>query len=143
MAKRKLSAEQRRELRAWLTKAVKSGRLTPEIIKDAAGKYGISPITARWYLKSLNGAGTRGRRRSIRSSRNGLSTRSNGALEDRVQEALVKARAAKRLLPRWKKLVAREVELRRLVRKVGRQLTRTSRKAKTLGGRIAELTRKA
>jgi transposase len=141
MAKRKLSADQRRELRAWLTKAVDGGRPTPEIIKDAASKYGISPITARWYLKSLNGSGARARRRPTKSSRNGVSARSNGALEVIVQDALVKAREAKRLLPRWQKLVAREVELRRLVKKVGVQLTRTSRKAKTLGGRIAELTR--
>src|SRR5688572_12550016 len=65
MAKRKLSPEQRTKLRAELAEAVKAKRKTPEVLEEISKKYGITTITARWYLNSLDGkprrkAGRRG-----------------------------------------------------------------------------------
>lgn len=144
MAKRKLSAEQRRELRAELKKALDAGKPTPEILKETSAKYGISTITARWYLSSLregkpsNGS-SKARRGRPRGSRNRVASARDGELQTLAAEKLKKAKKAARLVPRWKRLVAREKELQKIQRTVTKQLQRVSGKAKGLKSRISEL----
>lgn len=137
MAKRKLSAEQRHDLRAELKKALKADKATPQVLKDASAKYGISTITARWYLNKLREAkpsngSTKARRGRPKGSRNRVSSNGNGELQTLANEALKKARKATRLVPRWKRLVAREKELEKSQRTVTRQLKRVSGQAKAM-----------
>ncbi len=52
MAKRKLTAEQREELRKMIARDTALGRSAGEIVKELSEKYGITTVSARWYLKS-------------------------------------------------------------------------------------------
>lgn len=132
MAKRKLSSEQRAELRADLKKAAGGDRKTADVLRDVAKKYGITTITARWYLNSLDGVkrGKRGRKPG-RPSGNG-----DAGLLKLVEEQARSAQEARRLVPRWRKLVVRESELRRQANSVQRKLDATRRRAVALRKRI-------
>lgn len=136
MAKRKLSSEQRAELRADLKKAVGGDRKTADVLRDVAKKYGITTITARWYLNSLDGVkrGKRGRKPGRPAGGNG-----DAGLLKLVEEQARSAQEARRLVPRWRKLVVREAELRRLANRVQRKLDATSRRAVVLRRRIDAL----
>lgn len=138
MAKRKLSSEQRAELRADLKKAVGAGQKTADVLRDVAKKYGITTITARWYLKSIDGVKSpRGERRGRKPGR----PPGNGdtGLLKLVEEQHRNAREARRLVPRWQRLVGREALLRRQATQVQRRLDATSRRAVALRKRIDAL----
>lgn len=137
MAKRKLSSEQRAELRAELKKAIGAGRKTADVLRDVAKNYGITTITARWYLKSIDGVkGARGRRG--RKPGRPPGTGDSGLLR-LVEERHRDAREARKLVPRWQKLVSRETLLRRQAGRVRRRLDATRRRALALRKRIDAL----
>lgn len=146
MAKRKLSAEQRVELRSELKKALEAGKPTPEILKEASAKYGISTITARWYLNSLrerkpsNGS-TKARRGRPRGSRNRAGSIRHGDLQTLAAEKLKEARKAARLLPRYKRLLAREKEMEKDHRSLTKKLERVRGKRKAYETTLNELVR--
>jgi hypothetical protein len=139
MAKRKLSSDQRAELRSDLKKGAASGQKTADLLREVAKKYGITTITARWYLKSLDGrAKGRGARRGRRPGRppgSGSAT----TLVKLVEAQSRNAQEARRLVPRWQKLVSREAELRRQASRVERKLAATSKRAGALRRRIDAL----
>jgi hypothetical protein len=143
MAKRKLSSEQRAELRADLKKGVTGGQKVADLLRDVAKKYGITTITARWYLKSIDGAPRRARggKRGRRPGRPPGS--SNGAspagLVKRVEEQARAAKEARRLVPRWQRLVSREAALRQASVRIQRKLAATSKRAGVLRKRIDAL----
>ena len=152
MAKRKLSSEQRAELRQEMAKALEAGQKPADILNETAKKYGITTITARWYLKSLDGskgkrAGKARRGRPPGSGRGagrrgrppGRDAGLSGMVEAVQAEGLKKAKAAQRLFARWQSLLTKEGALRRIERKVGRQLARLERQTKSLGRRISRL----
>lgn len=150
MAKRKLSSEQRVELREEMKKAVEAGQKPAEILDATAKKYGITTITARWYLKSLDGGKSAGRGRKARRGRPPGSGRRRGrppgrpsglaGMVDAVQAgSLKKAKAAQRLFGRWQNLLTREGALRKVERKVGKQLAKLKKQTQALGDRISRL----
>ena len=61
MAKRKLSPQQRQELRKEMKRKLAAGRTRSEILKEASQKYAIAPETARYYLKQLEKSGRKPR----------------------------------------------------------------------------------
>ena len=64
MAKRKLSEKDRNGVRRMLKRGVAKRIPTSELLRSVGKKYGISPETARWYLKSLaNGKAAKASRR--------------------------------------------------------------------------------
>jgi hypothetical protein len=133
MAKRKLSGDQRAELRASLKKAMATGQKTPDVLRENAKKYGISTITVRWYLKSVNGKLRNARKGSRLARKLGRPTGSNSSnLVKLVDDQVSSAREARRLLPRWQRLVSRELTLKNLASKLERKLAATSRKASRL-----------
>lgn len=134
MAKRKLSAEQRTKLRAELADGVKAGTKTPELLEAVSKKYGITTITARWYLKSIDGAPKRRTGKGGRPPKNG-----QAALHTEALEAFERAKKAKSLVPRWQKLVDQKTELERQSKKIDRQLIRVTKKAEKLGKIISSL----
>lgn len=142
MAKRKLSESQRGTLRTALAKGLKAGRKVAELVKEAAEKYGITTITARYYLASIG----RSKKTSKRSRRRKAPELTNGALprfvkmvESKAASAAKKLREAQRLVPKWRDLVKKEHSLKSLESKVRRELTSVARKAKSLGARIRGL----
>ncbi|HEX7896799.1 MAG TPA: hypothetical protein VF950_03515 [Planctomycetota bacterium] len=135
MAKRKLSSEQRAELRAELKKAIGSGQKTADVLRDVAKKYGITTITARWYLKSIGGAPRKARGGAKRGRKPGRPS-GDGDLLKLVEEQARSAKEARKLVPRWQRLVTREASLRQLAARVQRKLDTTSRKAVALRKRI-------
>lgn len=135
MAKRKLTADQRATLRKDLAAAVKGEAKVANVLRDIAKKYGITTITARWYLNSLDGV--KKRKRGRKPGRPAGSR--NGDIAKFVEEQATKAREASRLVPRWQKLIDRESELRRLSLKLGRRLEATSKKASKLRSKIQAL----
>ena len=137
MAKRKLSPEKRAQLRVELKKAVDGGKKVADVLREVAAKYGITTITARWYLKSLDGKP----REAGRGRRPGRPPGTNGSAG--VLKAVIarteNAKAAGKLIPRWQALVDRESTLRRQALKVGRRLEAVAEKARKLRTRISDL----
>lgn len=136
MAKRKLSELQRASLRKELSSSIKAGAKTADVLRAVAKKYGISTITARWYLNSLSGTKTK---KGVRRGRPPGSRNGHANLAKVVQEQAERMKEAARLVPRWQKLVDREKELRSRSLKLGRRLEAAGRKASKLRTRIAEL----
>ena len=58
MAKRKLSPEQRTEIRSDIKTAIESGQKQADVLRDVAKKYGISTVTAGWYLRAIRAKDT-------------------------------------------------------------------------------------
>lgn len=127
MAKRKLSAKQRSELRADLKKGPQAGESNADLLRRMAKKYGITTITARWYLKSIDGslkqAGKRGR-----PAGRPLGSSSPDILLRKADEQLKRAKAAKKLAPRLTRLVAKEKKLSLLIKRASKRLEATSAK---------------
>jgi len=132
MAKRKLSPEKRAQLRVELKKAVDGGKKVADVLRDVAAKYGITTITARWYLHSLGGKSKR------KPGRPAGTSGSAGFLKD-VMARTENAKAAGKLIPRWQALVDKESALRRQALKMGRRLEAVAEKARKLRSRISDL----
>ena len=142
MAKRKLSSEQRVALRLELKAGLAGKKKQADILRAIAEKYGITTITARWYLKSLDGH-KKGRKPGRRGPGRPPGSGNVDGLVKLVEEQSRNAKAARRLVPRWQTLMSREASLKRLAAKVDRQLAATSRKATTLRKRLDALVRGA
>ena len=138
MAKRKLSSEQRAELRSDLKKAIGGERKTADVLRDVAKKYGITTITARWYLKSIDG-GARKARGAKRGRKPGRPAAGDAGLLRLVEEQARNAKEARKLVPKWQRLVSREASLRQLASRVQRKLSATSQQAVALRKRIDAL----
>lgn len=143
MAKRKLSPEKRAALREDLKKMMGGDKKTADVLREVSAKYGITTITARWYLKSIGVApkargGKRGPGRPAGSSSSGRLPKNLGQIVE-VQSA--KANEAKRLAPKWQRLIDRESDLRRQALKIERRLELVSRRAVKLERRIHDLIR--
>jgi hypothetical protein len=138
MAKRKLSSEQRAELRSDLKKAIGGERKTADVLRDVAKKYGITTITARWYLKSIDGR-PRKARGAKRGRKPGRPVGGDAGLLRLVEEQARNAKEARKLVPKWQRLVTREASLRQLASRVQRKLSATSQRAVALRKRIDAL----
>jgi hypothetical protein len=144
MAKRKLSSDQRAQLRADLKKGVAGGQKIADLLRDVAKRYGITTITARWYLKSIDGAPKRARGGARRGRRPGRPPGSSNGASDAglvklVEDQARSAKEARRLVPRWQKLVSREASLRQTATRIQRKLLATARRASALRKRIDTL----
>jgi hypothetical protein len=140
MAKRKLSSDQRAELRVELKKAIGGERKTADVLRDVAKKYGITTITARWYLKSIGGGPKKARGGAKRGRKPGRPPGGGDAGLLRLVEAQARnAKEARKLVPRWQRLVSREASLRQLASRVQRKLSTTSQRAVALRKRIDAL----
>lgn len=139
MAKRKLSTEQRSELRADLKKGRQGDESNADLLRRVADKYKITTITARWYQKSIGGtpkvkkAGKRGPGRPP-----GRRTGSNGS-PTQFMRRIQNAQEAGKLVPRWQKLVDKESDLRRQLSKLERKLETAAQRAVQFKSRIQEL----
>ena len=146
MAKRKLSSEQRTTLREDLKKGVAAKKRVADLLREVAKKYGITTITARWYLKGIDGAPKRkakgrrgpGRPPGRRPGRPAASVSVSGLVKQ-VEDQAAKSKEASKIVPRWQTLVDRGTLLRRKLLKVEARLEATSAKAGKLYSRIQEL----
>jgi hypothetical protein len=150
MAKRKLSSEQRVSLREDLKKGIAAKKKVADLLREVAKKYGITTITARWYLKSIDGAPKRKPKSKAKSGRGPgrppgrrpgrpLGSVSVSGLVKQVEDQAAKSREASKIVPRWQTLVDRETVLRRKLLKVEARLEATSAKAGKLRSQIEEL----
>jgi len=162
MAKRKLTPEQRVTIRKEIRQYLAEKKKTSELQRLIAKKYGISTITARWYLKSvrdpqpptgrqvapLKGSGSRGskKNRKAAAKRNGHA-QGNGAFHRLVagiqaiaEETFSRGREAKKLIPQWQAYVRKELTLKKLESRVRRELSVVSKKAQALHRTIRKLT---
>jgi hypothetical protein len=144
MAKRKLSPEQRIALRAELKKSIGGEQKTADVLRAVAKKYGITTITARWYLNSVDGIKKAGRRGPGRppGRKPGRPAGTNGSSSSLIKAVNIQAdnaNAAKKLVPRWQALVEKESALRLQVTKLSRRLEATSQKATKLRSMISQL----
>lgn len=140
MAKRKLSAEARAELRAYLKKTVGGKQKTADVLRDVAKKYGITTITARWYLKSVDGSKKADRRGPGHPAKRLASTNGDPyARLKRLRTEMANTKAAAKIAPRLERLAAKEDDLDRSIAKLQRSLKATSKKAKKLRNQYAKL----
>jgi hypothetical protein len=148
MAKRKLSGSQRSQLRSALAKGVKAGRAVAELVAEAAKKYGITTVSARWYLKGAGGKPKKASKRKtvsrrgtarVKIARNGVLPRFLRVVALKAAEVAERAKEAKRLFPEWRSLVKKEHHLRSVQTQVKRELTSVARRAKSLGAKIKGL----
>lgn len=148
MAKRKLTAPQRLAIRKDLAELLRKGKSKAETLSTVAKKYGVTTVTARWYLKTTKGLSpapaARKQRKALASS-NGYGL-GNGAarlvatVQAIADKAFTRASLAKKLIPRWQLYVRKEVNLRKVERAVRQQLESVARKVKTLHRQIRKLT---
>jgi hypothetical protein len=162
VAKRKLSPKQRETVRKEIRQYLAQKQKPAEIQKTVAKKYGITTITARWYLKSVRGPqspsagratpatgskrGSAGKTRKQRAQTNGHSPR-NGAVHRLVadvqaiaHETFSRAQQLKKLVPQWRAYISKEFSLRKLESRARRELRRVSNKAQALHRKIRKLT---
>src|SRR6185295_13868467 len=69
MAKRKLSLKKRQSVRKDISRLISHGKKQADILRKIATKYGIKPITARWYYKDLAKPGKKPSRLKIDTSK--------------------------------------------------------------------------
>ncbi len=165
MAKKKLSVEQREELRQELAASIKAGKSVVESVTAVAGKYGLSTVTVRWYLAKLGivPKGKRGRPAGSKTAKRGpgrpkgsgqkrgpgrpkgsgpngtLTAGMVAAVQSKAAAAIKNGRAAQKLMPRWEKLVAQEQELRRQAAALARRLAGVAAQARALGAKVQAL----
>lgn len=133
MAKRKLSAEKRAELRQDLKKGKSGGKKIADLLREVAAKFGITTITARWYLKSLDGTPTR-----RGPGRPGRLADPSARMKE-LQAQLTATKAAARLEPRLQRLAEKEAALRSDIARSQRKLNTTVKKAAKLQARMEKL----
>jgi hypothetical protein len=162
MAKRKLSPEQRITIRKEIRKYLSQKKKPADIQRVVAKKYGITTITARWYLKSVrspqvsssgrassaNGTGQSAvkKTRKETAARNGHPQHTSGVhrlianIQAIADEAFSRGRQAKKLIPLWRGYVSKQLSLKKLESRVRRELHIVSSKAKALQRKIRKLT---
>jgi hypothetical protein len=168
MAKKKLSHEQRDALRAEMAKALKDGMKTADIVRTFSEKYGLVGMTVRYYLAGVEGGkkpGKPGRPKGFKSSgrpkgsknkprkaagpkrkpgrpkgsTNGATPGFVSSAETLASAAIQRAKQAKRLIPKWRALLAREKDLLLQNSRISRLLKSISAKAKALGSKVKTL----
>lgn len=152
MAKRKLSPQQRETIRKEIRQLASQKRKQAEIIRAMAEKYKVSPITARWYYKSVVRPGRpaakppTGRRpqKVSRSPKfkpvNGASLRIVQQVQTIADKNFKRVVEAKRLIPKWQIYVRKEASLRKQQDLVTSKLKQVALKASALQRRIRALT---
>ncbi|HLY10787.1 MAG TPA: hypothetical protein VKW04_15900 [Planctomycetota bacterium] len=122
MARKKLSLAQRAAIRKEILKKLGAGASRSSIARQLGGKYGVSTVTIRWYLKTLKRSGLDGRGRlpSLRFHGPGGSLRLLDIVKHVSEDGLARALAAKKLflelqakLEESERLRRTEVEIRK------------------------------
>jgi hypothetical protein len=153
MAKRKLSPEQRETIRKEIRQLANQKKKQAEIIRTMSENYKVSPMTARWYYKSVVRPGrpaakARPGRRPNKVARspkfkpaaNGASLRMVQQVQTIADKNFKRVVEAKRLIPKWQIYVRREAFLRKQQDKVTLKLRQVTLKASELQRRIRALT---
>ena len=153
MGKRKLSLQQRQTIRKEIRQLITQKKKQSEILRAMAAKYHITPITARWYYKSLVRPGKqapkaklapRGGRKAVRRGRihstNGAALRIVQHVQTLADKSYKRVVEAKKLIPKWQVYVKKEASLRKLQGKVRSALRTIASKATALHRRIKALT---
>jgi hypothetical protein len=125
MSTRKLSVDQRAQLRGELRAALNNGSKVIDVVREAAKKYSLSEITVRYYIKSLDG------------KKNGKA--GEGSLSRLATEKYERAREARKLIASMRKAQSRALRLRRKHERLGNAVVRWEQKADGLHERIKEL----
>jgi hypothetical protein len=150
MAKRKLSLEQRQSVRQDVRQLVSQKKRQAEILRAVAKKYGITPVTARWYYNSIVRAVKPASARKAKRSRRALAYRppppAGGTalrivhqVQSIAEKNLRRVLEVKRLIPKWQSYVKKEAALRKLESKVKSDLRSISTKASALHRKIRAL----
>jgi hypothetical protein len=79
-----------------LAAGVKSGAKVTDVLRETAKKYGITTITARWYLKSIS---VKPKRKGKRMGRPPGSRNGSSDLAKVVEKLAAKTMEASRLVP--------------------------------------------
>jgi hypothetical protein len=154
MAKRKLSPQQRETVRKDIRQLVAQKKMQADVLRAIAGKYHITPITARWYYKSVVKTGKQvsqskqnvsqvtektARRPRIHVA-NGAALRIVHQVQSLADKSFRRVVEARKLIPKWQVYVKKEATLRKLEDKVRSELRMVSQKATALHRRIRSLT---
>ena len=152
MAKRKLSLQERNSIRKEIQQLISQKKKQADILRAMAKKYGIKPITARWYYQSVVGTAkgafsrkSRVLRRAVghRASNqpaNGTSLRLINQVQSIADRNFKRVLEVKRLIPKWQVYVKKEAALRKLENRVKTNLRAISTKASELHRKIRALT---
>jgi hypothetical protein len=131
VAKRKLSDRQRIAIRKEIKAMLASRVPRHEVVKALSAKYRISPISLRWHIRMLLGAG---RGSGIQSA---PFTRILNQLSDKKVKRIL---AAKKLVPELESARRHESELRGKIRDLERQLHAEENKVRLIKQRIKRLS---
>ena len=142
MAKRKLSLKQRQTIRQDIRKGLGEKKKQSELLKAMAKKYGISTITARWYLKSVVNPSPKRRtpRKSLLNRLKGASLKLVQQVQSTAKKTLKRALEVKKLIPKWQIYVRKEASLRKAESKLKKTLQVVTSKAEELHRRIRGLS---
>lgn len=156
MAKRKLSFQQRQAVRQELSKGFGAKKKTSELLQTVADKYGITTVTARWYLKSIKRpsraiASPNPKSRKPSSKRQtprkpglngfkGSSLKLVQQIQLSAEKRLKRALEVKKLLPQWQTYIKKEASLRNLEIQLKKKLRSVGIKTAALHRRIRGLS---
>jgi hypothetical protein len=153
MAKRKLSLQQRQSVRKDLRQLLARKLRQVDILRAIAKKYGITPITARWYYHSIVRPKRPASAGKAKSPRDMAHRPPQPAPEtslrvvyrvqsitEHAEKDLKRVLEAKKLIPQWRVYVEKEAALKKLESKVKTDLREVSIKASRLQRRIRALT---
>jgi hypothetical protein len=143
MARKKLSGPQRVAIRKEILKRLGAGQSRSSIGRQLAGKYGVSTVTIRWYIKSLKGNAPVAKPAPLPVVTIGRSRQSMKLLDivrNVSEEGLARALAAKKLFVQLQAKLAESEKLRRAEQGVRRSLEILMASAKRLEQKLHKLT---
>ncbi len=140
MARKKLSASQRTEIRKEILKKLGAGASRTAVSRDLSKKYGVSTVTIRWYIKSLKGTSAAPRTPSVSITGSTRAMKLLDIVKNVSEEGLARALAAKKLFVQLQRKLEETERLRRAEREVQRSLQLLTASARQLEKKLYKLT---
>lgn len=140
MARKKLSDAQRVAIRKEIVKRLGAGASRTSTSRELAKKYGVSSVTIRWYIKTLNGTGSSRSPRVLPSSAGRGSVKLLDIVRHVSADGLERALAAKKLFLQLQAKLEESERLRRTEEQIHKSRTLLLESAKKLEQKLHRLT---
>lgn len=128
MARKKLSESQRAAIRKEIRRRLAAGDSKTSLGRDLSRKYGVSTVTIRWYVKSLQGDSAL----PAVSARSRTSMRILDIVRNVSEEGLARALAARKLFVQLQAKLAESEKLRRSIELVDASARKLEKKLQKL-----------
>lgn len=125
MARKKLSESQRAAIRKEIRRRLDAGASKTSVGRDLSRKYGVSTVTIRWYVKSIQGD-------AVLPARSRTTMRILDIVRNVSEEGLARALAARKLFVQLQAKLAESEKLRRTRERVDASARKLEKKLQKL-----------